>query len=380
MNNKVIITADDFGVCDKIDLAIIEAIENGRLTAVSVIVTKANWRRNMPKLKALWKDGKEFGIGLHFCITAGKPRAKDPNSPLIYPGDSSGNFREIFNYNFKASERKDVLKELMAQFKELESEIPRDKIDHLTNHHNVVYADMEYYQAFLEGANRYNVPIRTPMSWYRKFKKFQEVPDYEGGDLLNPTMRRGIKIGMWRKLGQMSYGNLLKRMRDADNKGVRYADVLCEYIYGQCIPNDPEDVTQGEKVLSHALYQFIDPGFRETKNEDPKNRVDVTVDNRGIQYANEFTVKKARRFRKSERMGDLIAKYAGKRYEKNFSMELIFHLAKADVDIRKEEEDMHGINKEYFEMRAAEFKVLSKFELPTFVTELQLELIPFKKL
>src|SRR5690606_4407728 len=110
-------------------------------------------------LLKIW-DGENFGIGLHFCITSGKPQANNPHSPLRHP-ENSEFFRTVQNYNFYPSGKKDVAEELRAQFEKLKTYIPQEKIDHLTNHHNIVYAHEDFYAAFVEAAHQYAVPIRT---------------------------------------------------------------------------------------------------------------------------------------------------------------------------------------------------------------------------
>ncbi|MBD3637783.1 MAG: ChbG/HpnK family deacetylase [Crocinitomicaceae bacterium] len=361
MNGKVIITADDYGVCDRIDKGIDDAILNKKITAVSFIVTHDGWQNRLTHLKSVIDqvevEGHKVGIGLHFCITSGKPQAQNPDSTLFDP-ENKTYFRRIYNYNFKAIDRYDLRQELDAQITELKNAIGLENIDHLTNHHGVVYFQQELFEEFAMAAARFNVPIRSPMSWYRKFKKFQELPDFDKDPIINPTMERGIKIGMWRKLSKMSYGNFLKRMNTAEVNGVKYPDVLCEYLYGQCHPLDND----GKKVLDHVLTQFITEKRRDAFNSG--SLLDkVKIDRRGIKIANEFTVKKSRRSRNPV-MTRVAEKYEEKIAREEFVIELMFHLAKAGLpdDGYDKDNPPHGIYEGYFNFRDGELQALLDYK------------------
>ncbi|UKN00714.1 ChbG/HpnK family deacetylase [Paracrocinitomix mangrovi] len=372
MNHKLILTADDFGVYDEIDNAIISAIQQKRLTAVSVIVTFQGWEQRVEKLLEL-RQSYDFGIGLHFCITAGKPLVAPPNSPLRHEIQADY-FQLVQNYNFKGINKQDIAEELEAQILALKNVLKDEPIDHLNNHHNIVYAIPEFFDGFLEMAHKYMTPIRSPMSWYRKFKGIQQLPDYEGGELLSPTMKRGIKIGMWRKLAQQSYGNLLIRMHKANKLSVRYSDVLCEYVYGQTHPTN----NKGKSVITHALYQFIDQGMRKSLVDSKENKDPIPVDYTGIHYANENTIEKAKKGRR-QKFPDVIRDYGEKRYTKEFSMELIFHLAEPSADYTKMPE-MHGMRLDFVPYRQGEFKALTDLNLEYYIDLMQLQLIPYQRL
>lgn len=72
MSVKLIINADDFGLCESVNQAIIEVFETGNLTSTTLMV-------NMPGTEdavARAKDHPGLGVGLHFCLTEGTPLTK----------------------------------------------------------------------------------------------------------------------------------------------------------------------------------------------------------------------------------------------------------------------------------------------------------------
>lgn len=371
MKNKVIITADDYGVCNRIDHAIIVALRKRAITTVSAVVTHKTSIQRLERLFQLKKDmakiGFDFGIGLHFCITSGKAIYKGSNaspSSLIDPeatDENKGEFHEIQGFPFSKIRTADLTIELLEQFRLIEGVIGLENIDHLANHHGVVYFEKKMFEAYAEVAASKNVPVRSPMSWHGKFKGVaKKLPDFDDR-FLTPTARRGLKIGMWRKFGGILYGNVVKRMGFASDLNVRYPDVLCEYIYGQC----EKSIDMGDEVIKHCLSQFSE------KNGRPE-----------ISDANKKTITKA--VLKREKSVQQI--YSQRELEQDFSIELMFHLATPippPDDLLKGIDDNpnpHGINLDYFPTRDRELDLALNFKWDEHKTLLNLEYITYKEL
>ena len=84
-SRRVIINADDFGLCAPVNQAIIDAFKAGNLTSTTCMV-------NMPgteQAAQLAVEHPRLGIGLHFCLTEGRPLTKAAS--LV---DAAGNFLE----------------------------------------------------------------------------------------------------------------------------------------------------------------------------------------------------------------------------------------------------------------------------------------------
>jgi hypothetical protein len=268
-------------------------------------------------------------------------------------------FYTIHNYPFRKVHKTDLAMELEAQIKALSSVMDLKDIDHISNHHGLVYFDTDLFEVYAERAAAKGLPIRSPMSWHAKFKgvKNCELPDYDD-QFLSPTGRRGIKIGMWRKFGGILYGNVLKRMEYSSSLNVNYPDVLCEYIYGQC---DPQK-NNGHKVLDHVLRQF----------EDGEKAYQVLE-------SNIKTKRKAGR----KRLGAVEDVYLEKLSKNELAIELMFHLASNGPDDEllegiQDDTDPHGINGDYIPTRINELALAKEFDWKRYEEELKLKYITYK--
>ncbi|WP_400192008.1 carbohydrate deacetylase [Hymenobacter sp. B81] len=85
MQRQVIINADDFGLSTSVNRAIIDAYRAGNLTSTTMMV-------NMPGTAEgarLAAENPGLAIGLHFCLTEGRPLTAAPSLT-----DADGNFLE----------------------------------------------------------------------------------------------------------------------------------------------------------------------------------------------------------------------------------------------------------------------------------------------
>jgi len=86
MEKRLIINADDFGLCESVNKGIVEAHTKGVLTSTTIMA-------NMPaadQAVELAKNLPTLGLGVHLNLTAGKPLSKDNTVKLIL--DSQGYF------------------------------------------------------------------------------------------------------------------------------------------------------------------------------------------------------------------------------------------------------------------------------------------------
>jgi len=80
----MILCADDYGLRDDIDDAILELVDCGRLTAVSCMVVFE--RCSATRLAELLKRQANVDIGLHFCLTnENLPLSVSSTSPALPP-------------------------------------------------------------------------------------------------------------------------------------------------------------------------------------------------------------------------------------------------------------------------------------------------------
>jgi len=74
MERKIIINADDFGLCDGVNRGIVQAHTQGILTSTTIMA-------NMPAARQAVELAKQLptlGVGVHLNLFAGKPVSKDP--------------------------------------------------------------------------------------------------------------------------------------------------------------------------------------------------------------------------------------------------------------------------------------------------------------
>ena len=111
---KLIVNADDFGLTNGVNRAIIEGHTRGAITSATLMA-------NMPAFDAavrLAKDHPSLGVGLHFNITQGRPVADASRVGSLI--DDSGEFwgtsqAVLMTHAGRAVEYQEVVIELRAQ-------------------------------------------------------------------------------------------------------------------------------------------------------------------------------------------------------------------------------------------------------------------------
>lgn len=111
---KIIITADDYGMCDIVNDAIDAGIQNGFVTTTNVMV-------NMEALEAASTLRERFpnvSIGMHWNVTTGKPVTDPQQIPTLV--DKNGNFFPVTEFKRKYAkgqiQKKDLELELYNQY------------------------------------------------------------------------------------------------------------------------------------------------------------------------------------------------------------------------------------------------------------------------
>jgi len=86
MDRRVIINADDFGLCDGVNKAVAQAHTDGVLTSATIMA-------NMPAADEAVKIAKKLpnlGVGVHLNLTEGRPLSKDTSIGRLL--DTDGQF------------------------------------------------------------------------------------------------------------------------------------------------------------------------------------------------------------------------------------------------------------------------------------------------
>lgn len=149
---KVIITADDYGMCNEVDYAIDEGIKNGFITTTNVMVNM----ESLDNARTLRCRFPNISVGIHFNVTTGRPISKVENIPSLV--DSNGFFYPINEfkkrYSKKLIKRTELTEELEAQYRLFESVCGHP--DYWNTHENSSL-HTKAFNAFSEVAKRHDV-------------------------------------------------------------------------------------------------------------------------------------------------------------------------------------------------------------------------------
>lgn len=153
---KLIINADDFGLCDDVNKSIIECYQKGNLTSTTLMV-------NMPgTLNAvdLASQNPGLGIGLHFSLTEGTPLTK--NKSLI---DENGNFLSRSELLQKLLFNKIDLAEVRLEF---EAQLDKAyelgiEISHVDSHQHV-HLIPKIFNTIISTINNKKLPYRNAVT------------------------------------------------------------------------------------------------------------------------------------------------------------------------------------------------------------------------
>lgn len=124
---RVILNGDDFGITHACNLAIIDCYKNGMLNSTSMMT-------NMDgciEAAKLWKDNPGLSVGIHLCLTAGKPLT---NAATLIKEDGTFDKRILCNSDHVSLyEMEEELNAQIDRFIELNGKLP----DHINSHHGI---------------------------------------------------------------------------------------------------------------------------------------------------------------------------------------------------------------------------------------------------
>ena len=167
MVKKLIINADDFGLCDGVTLGILKAHQDGILTSTTCMM-------NMPHIEEYLSLASHFphlGLGVHLVLTIGQPLTMGSFC------DENGNFKSRNTY----PDRKVIVKqdELYLEWKaQIDKfiQLTGHKPTHLDSHHHVHLLPGNIDIA-LKLAKEYDIPLRQECYLQKDYEyvRFSEV-------------------------------------------------------------------------------------------------------------------------------------------------------------------------------------------------------------
>lgn len=156
---RLIVNADDFGMSDEVNEAVIRAHKEGVLTSASLMVTGAAFESAVDLARA----NPSLAVGIHLVTVAGRAVLSHREIPLLV--DEEGNFSNDataagVKYFFSPQARRELRKEIAAQFERFQSTGLRlSHIDgHLHLHVHPVIFDAALRLGIKCGARRMRVP------------------------------------------------------------------------------------------------------------------------------------------------------------------------------------------------------------------------------
>lgn len=125
---KVIINADDLGLCESVNVGILESIKNGVVTSTTILANSVSVE---DAIKIAIDNNLD--VGIHLALTIGKPVC-DNHKTIV---DNEGNFFNISDIDSKIQsfDIEEIRTEFLAQIKKIEE--LGIEITHIDSHHHV---------------------------------------------------------------------------------------------------------------------------------------------------------------------------------------------------------------------------------------------------
>jgi len=158
--HRLIVNADDFGMSEEVNEAVIRAYTDGVLTSTSLMVTGSAFEHAVK----LAREHTGLAVGIHLVTVVGKSVLPHTEIPTLV--DREGNFSNNpvsagLKYYFSPRSRRELRKELAAQFEKFRSTgLPLSHIDgHLHLHVHPVIFNTALKLGEKYGARRMRVPV-----------------------------------------------------------------------------------------------------------------------------------------------------------------------------------------------------------------------------
>lgn len=207
---KLIINADDFGVSEEVNAAVIRAYHEGVLTTTSLMVTGAAFEQAV----RLAKENPGLGVGIHLVTVVGQSVLPKSQVPSLV--DEDQNFSNDptaagVKYFFSPRARRDLRKELAAQFEKFHA--TGLQLSHIDGHLHL-HVHPVIFSAALELGEKYGCRrMRVPEEELRLALDFDRAGSAQ--KRVHAMLFGGLALWMKRKLrargftfAERVYGNL----------------------------------------------------------------------------------------------------------------------------------------------------------------------------
>lgn len=154
MNKKFILNADDFGMSEYYNKAVLNGINNGILTSASLCANGENFEE---AINEIIPQCPNMSVGIHLNIIEGKSLT---HCPLLT--DDNGNFNNGYVALILKSFDKNFMAQVEQEFRaQIEKIMNLTKVDHIDSHVHT-HAIPNIFRLTVKLAKEYNIPyIRT---------------------------------------------------------------------------------------------------------------------------------------------------------------------------------------------------------------------------
>lgn len=207
----LIIHADDLGVAHSVNVASIEAFEDGSISSASMMIP-CPW---FPHIASYAKEHPELCWGIHLTLTAEWEHYR-------WDGVSSSNqiTSILDDKNFMFSSVEEVVEEYdITEIKEeINNQVQRAlqfgvPLSHLDSHMGTLFANEELFKAYLELGNRYELPVLLP---YNRIPKEWDIQDHIGPYQI--AVNQILMLGSTPESWDSAYGAFIDQLEPGINE------------------------------------------------------------------------------------------------------------------------------------------------------------------
>ncbi len=158
MTKHLIVNADDYGRAPGLSAGVRAAHQRGIVTSTTAMMT---YPYALAEIELAHQTCPTLALGVHLCITGGRPVAPPQAIPSLVKADGSFYTVDDLPAVAPAMDPTELRVELRAQIERfLESGAT---LSHLDSHHHVTYRSVPFFRVMLDLAREYNVPVRYPL-------------------------------------------------------------------------------------------------------------------------------------------------------------------------------------------------------------------------
>lgn len=283
MKKKFILNADDLGLYNEINRAVLEGYQNGLLKSASLV---ANGKYFDEAINNIISQCNDIGIGIHLNITEGFSLNEDPSTLVDSNGQFNNSFLDLLIKSYNPKETT-FMEDLEREFRlQIEKIMSKTSVTHIDSHH-YIHAIPKIFDLVCKLAKEYGIKqVRT------HFERLYIIPDINKH--LNPIYFSNIIKNL--VLGFFTLFN--------ENSVYKYELKTNDYVIGILYSSIMDAL-----ALSYGMIALKNDNITVEAFIHPSRYEDGTINNR----FDEFLITKNQKLKdKIEKMGFKITNYVEK--------------------------------------------------------------------